>query len=110
MIFDHNINFPPNVLHFFSFIKFPNSAPILARPFLADYHPKEGAFNGTKCDLEADLVRESEDDLETLFLIIGACFMVATLLYAIEWFAISRKFRTQKSRSELETVWHGPRL
>ena len=47
--------------------------------------------NVTSCDLEEQLVRESEDMLEILFLIIGCICGLSGILYAFEWIMSGRR-------------------
>ena len=53
-------------------------------------------MNVTSCDLEEQLVRESEDMLEILFLIIGCICALSGILYAFEWVMSGRLVKIPK--------------
>ena len=55
----------------------------------------------TSCDLEEQLVRESEDMLEILFLIIGCICGLSGILFAFEWIMSGRHIKiTKESKNE----------
>ena len=66
-------------------------APVIARPFLAEFH-----FNSTindvidpeaptGCSLNEDMIRDSEDNLNSLFYLLAMLLLFITMLMALEW-------------------------
>ena len=59
----------------------------------------------TSCDLEEQLVRESEDMLEILFLIIGCICGLSGILYAFEWIMSGRHIKIPKESKNEGLQW-----
>ena len=66
-------------------------APVIARPYLAEFH-----FNSTinvvidpeapiGCSLNEDMIRDSEDNLNSLFYLLAILLLFITMLMALEW-------------------------
>ena len=82
-----------------SHIKTLKSAPNLARPFLANYHLVDNATSAG-CNFQDQMVRDSEDDLLTLFLICGFSHIFSGLLYGLVWCVDIRKFKTSEEKKK----------
>ena len=60
-------------------------APLIARPFLAEFH-----FNSTVletndgCSLNDEMIRDSEDNLNSLFYLLAMMLLFITMLMALE--------------------------
>ena len=63
-------------------------APVIARPFLAEFHFNSTISNvgdETGCSLNEEMIRDSEDDLNSLFYLLAMLLLLITMLMALEW-------------------------